>query len=166
MCFCACFFLRESLIRETINHRKRQASRNGPNIRSSMGNNHMKTAPETISLYGKTYARNSRVVVASLFTKGGTVNGTFRTTKGGIYLSDLQGKERAFVRKDGCGPLTVTRTDSGKRFYMFALCLPERQWLGEPESYMASVEGARDLARSIFANASSRMAILSGSHTR
>ena len=111
------------------------------------------TTIETVSLYGKTYARNTRGVVASLFASGGTANGTFRATKAGVYLSDLQGDERAFVRKDGLGPVTVTRTESGKRYYMFSTCRPESIWLGEPESYMARVEGARELARSIFAKA-------------
>lgn len=107
--------------------------------------------PEFLTLYGKRYARNSRGVVASLFQSGGTANGTFRTTKAGIYFHDMQGQERAFLRRDGVGPVTVSRLDDGRRWYVLAgLCERERQWMNEPESYSARVEGARALAREVF----------------
>ncbi len=109
--------------------------------------------PETISLYGKTYARNARGVVSSLFAPGGTANGTFKATRSGVYFFDLQGKERAFIRKDGLGPVSVTRLDSGKRYYLYSHTEREKAWLGIPDSYTQAREGAQALSRSVFTGA-------------
>jgi hypothetical protein len=103
-----------------------------------------------IQLYGKTYAANGKEAVSSLFNAGGTVNGFYRKAKAGVYLSDLQGNERAFVCKDGLGPVTVF-TAYGKRHYMRSTADKDEAWLGVPESYGATRDGARALARSLFA---------------
>ena len=105
---------------------------------------------EMIKLYGRTYAASNSEAVASLFNAGGTVNGFYRNTKAGIYLSDLQGKERAFIRKDGLGPVSVHMVE-GRRRYMFSTASTDEAWLGVSESYAATRDGAQALARSVFA---------------
>ena len=104
-----------------------------------------------ITLYGKKYARNDNEFVGTLFERDGTANGFYKVTKAGIYFSDMQGNERAFIRRDGLGPVTVTKTDKGARFYMFAASSIDEKWLGVPDSYIAHIEGAKELARSVFA---------------
>lgn len=102
-----------------------------------------------LSLYGKTYAKNERQAVASLFDAAGTVNGFYKVTRAGVYLSDLQGKERAFIRKDGLGPVAVFMFE-GRRHYMHSHATADEAWLGIPASYSAACDGARALARAAF----------------
>ena len=105
-----------------------------------------------ITLYGKKYAKNETQFTETLFQRDGTANGFYKVTKSGIYLSDIQGNERAFVRHDGLGPVTVSRHD-GKRRYSFAASTLDEKWLGVPDSYMAKCDGAANLAKSVYANA-------------
>ena len=103
-----------------------------------------------LTFHGKKYAKKSRDVVDSLFERdGATVNGTYRQTSTGIVLCDLQGDERAFVRRDGLGPVTVHRFE-GRLRYMFGLSSRDSGWLGEPESYTECCEAAQNLAREFF----------------
>lgn len=102
-----------------------------------------------IELYGKRYAKNSREFTDSLFNPAGTANGFYMVTSAGIYLSDMQGKERAFIRRDGYGPVTVANHE-GNRRYMFAASSLDESWLGVPDSYMAKVKGAEALAAQFF----------------
>ena len=106
--------------------------------------------PDLIQLYGRTYARTDAAAVATLFDARGTVSGMYRVTAAGVYLLDLQGKERAFVRKDGLGPVSVGRTSNGKRFYMHSTASTDDAWLGTPESYGATRDGAKQLAASLY----------------
>jgi hypothetical protein len=103
-----------------------------------------------LTLYGKKYAKNEKEFIGTLFKKDGTANGFYRVLKSGIYLSDMQGNERAFIRRDGLGPVTVFR-HNGKRRYMFSTSTRDEQWLCVPESYMQTREGAQKLARSVYA---------------
>jgi hypothetical protein len=103
-----------------------------------------------ITLYGKKYARNEKEFIGTIFEKDGTANGFYRVLKSGIYLSDMQGNERAFIRKDGLGPVTVSRHD-GKRRYMLSTSTLDEKWMGVPESYMETRDGAQELARSVYA---------------
>lgn len=102
-----------------------------------------------IELYGKRYARTAREFTDSLFNPAGTANGFYKVTRAGIYLSDMQGKERAFIRRDGLGPVTVARHD-GKRRYMFSTSSLDESWLNMPDSYATARNGAESLARSVF----------------
>lgn len=103
-----------------------------------------------LTLYGHSYAKSDRQAVASLFHAGGTVNGLYRVTRSGIYLSDLTGEERAFIRKDGLGPVSVSRRDDGRRVFAFSTSSRDDKWLGRPESYAATCEGARAIADQLF----------------
>ena len=94
-----------------------------------------------INLYGKTYSKSE--------PEPGD-NGSYVTGAGGVYISDRAGKERVFIRRDGLGPVTVTRAPNGRRFYMFATSTLDEKFLGTPDSYSEEVEGARELARSLF----------------
>lgn len=78
---------------------------------------------------GKKYAKNDSEAVDSLFDRTGTVNGFYKRTASGLVLSDLQGKERVFVRqRDG---LTVTcHRYNGRLRYAFALSSLDAQWVG------------------------------------
>jgi hypothetical protein len=98
-----------------------------------------------ITLYGKKYAKNDREAIDSLFAPGGTVNGFYKRTSGGIVLLDLQRNERGFVRKDGLGPVSVTRVH-GRRYYMQAASSKDATWLGIPEKYSEAVAGAKAAA--------------------
>ena len=104
-----------------------------------------------ITLYGKKYAKNEREFTSTLFEQGGTANGFYRVTRGGVFISDMQGKERAYIRRDGLGPVSVTRNHEGKRVYMFAASATDEKWLGVPDSYLEHTQGAENLAREVFA---------------
>ena len=106
--------------------------------------------PDKIKLYGRSYARTERAAVASLFQQGGTVSGFYRATAQGVYLSDLQGQERLFIRRDGLGPVSVSRDDHGRRRYMFAASTADEKTFGIPDSYGAQCDGARALARALY----------------
>jgi hypothetical protein len=81
---------------------------------------------------GKKYAKNDSEAVESLFDRTGTVNGFYKRTASGLVLSDLQGKERVFVRhSDG---LTVTcHRYNGRLRYMFGLSSLDARWMGEAQ---------------------------------
>jgi len=102
-----------------------------------------------IELYGKKYARNNKEAVESLFNPGGTVNGTYKRCKHGVILMDLQGKERVYIRADGVGPVSVHRTESGRRRYLFACTSSDEAWLGLPASLQARRDGALELTRQL-----------------
>ena len=99
-----------------------------------------------MNLYGKAYAGNQSEFIGTLFDPNGTANGFYKVAKTGVYLLDMQDNERAFIRRDGVGPVTVTRTPCGKRRFMFSTTGSDRAWLGVPESYMAEIDGAKALA--------------------
>jgi len=84
-----------------------------------------------LELYGKTYAKNDDQMVDSLFSpaNGRTCNGYYKKAADGLRLYDMQGKARAFIRKDGLGPVTISETDKGLR-YSFGLCSLDAEWLG------------------------------------
>lgn len=103
-----------------------------------------------IELYGKKYAKNEREFTSTLFEPGGTANGFYRKARNGIFLSDMQGQERAFIRKDGLGPVSVTRNHNGRPVYMFCTSTTDKDWLGVPDSYTAQVDGAESLAGEMF----------------
>jgi hypothetical protein len=103
-----------------------------------------------IDLYGKKYAKNEKEFSETLFQADGTANGFYKVMKAGIYFSDMQGNERAFIRADGLGPVT-THKHEGKRRYMFSTSTRDEQWLGVPDSYSATIDGAKELARQVFA---------------
>lgn len=104
--------------------------------------------PDFIMLYGRKYARTNAAFIDSLFHKSGTCNGLFSIECGGIIFKDMNGEDVAYIRKDGLGPVTVS-TDRPRR-YMFGLGSRAETFLGTPESYMATVEGAKQLAHEIF----------------
>ena len=108
-----------------------------------------------IELYGQKYAKTESEFNDTLFAGGKTANGFYKVTKAGIYLSDMQGNERAFIRKDGLGPVSVSRPKclDGKRFYSFAASTLDESWLCVPDSYMAKCEGSKALAESVFQTA-------------
>lgn len=102
-----------------------------------------------LTLYGRTYAPSRAAVVESLFQGPATHSGTYRLTRSGVILSDLTGQERVFIRKDGLGPVTTFRHD-GRRRYMFSTTSRDDAWLGTPESYSATIDGAKAFARALF----------------
>jgi hypothetical protein len=104
----------------------------------------------TIQLYGKKYAPNDREAVNSLFKPGGTVNGLYKVTRRGVRFYALNGELRAFIRKDGLGPVSATRLDDGRTWYSFALSRDAAAWMQEPASYTERCDGARALAASVF----------------
>jgi hypothetical protein len=104
----------------------------------------------TITLYGQTYASNSRGAVASLFARPKTANGTYRKARGGVYFYRLNGELAAFIRRDGLGPVSAFKGDDGRTIYMQALASQDAAWMTPPASYMATVDAARELARSLF----------------
>lgn len=109
------------------------------------------TRPDLIQLYGRTYARTEAAAVVTLFDARGTVSGMYRATAAGVYLSDLQGNERVFIRKDGLGPVSTGKLDDGRRFYMHSTSSLDDRWLGTPESYSATCDGAKQLAATLYA---------------
>jgi len=104
-----------------------------------------------ITLYGKKYTRSAADAVKTLFESDGTANGIYRVAKNGVYLSDLTGQERVFIRKDGFGPVSVSRTENGKRFYLQALASNDEKWVNRPKSYAVMCGEVKSLALSLFA---------------
>jgi hypothetical protein len=102
-----------------------------------------------ITLYGKKYAKNEKEFTETLFQKDGTANGFYKKSNGGLVLIDIHGIERAFIRRDGLGPVTVTRHGPSLRFQN-AASLPDEEWLGAPQSYSEKTNGAKALAQEIF----------------
>ena len=105
-----------------------------------------------ITLYGNRYARTPSLLAATVFDRK-TANGTYKATAQGIYLADMTGEERAFIRQDGLGPVSVSMVEhKGKmrRIYMQSTATRDEAWLGLPESYSARREGAANLAQSFY----------------
>lgn len=99
-----------------------------------------------IELYGKIYAPAN----ATYLDHCPTINGTYRKRSYGLILTDRDGNERAFIRRDGFGPVSMTRLADGSRHYMMATSSIDETWLGTPKSYMAEVEGAKLLADKVY----------------
>lgn len=103
-----------------------------------------------LHLFGRKYAKNNREVIETLFSPGGTANGTYRPAPSGIHLYDLQGTLRAFLRGDG---LIVSAVKDGRRIrYLYALTSVDSAWIGAPESYMARCEGVETAVASVNPN--------------
>jgi len=103
-----------------------------------------------LRLYGKKYAATESQAIDSLFERDGTVNGLYRLASGGIVLSDLQGRDVAFIRRDGLGPVTVSRDPRGRLRFMHGLDSLSAAWLGLPEKYGDSRDGAKAAAQAAF----------------
>ena len=101
-----------------------------------------------INFCNKKYASNDSEAIDSLFTPS-TVNGFYQIEASGVVLFDLQGKERAFIRRDGLGPVSL-HAHNKKRIYSFAASTIEKEWLGMPKSYTESNERAKELVKSIY----------------
>jgi hypothetical protein len=104
-----------------------------------------------LKLYGKKYAATESQAVDSLFERDGTVNGFYKLASGGIVLSDLQGRDVAFIRRDGLGPVTVSRDTEGRLRFMHGLDSLSAAWLGLPEKYGDASDGAKAAAQAAFA---------------
>jgi hypothetical protein len=101
----------------------------------------------SIQLYGKTYVKLPPKDDLKQLPQG--ANGFFKKEQGGIAFHHPDRSPRAFIRKDGLGPVSLAHND-GKRYYMHSHTTPDGDWLGVPDSYTALVEGAKDLAKEIF----------------
>ena len=104
-----------------------------------------------ITLYGKDYAANEVDLDVAIAEGREAINGTYVKTPAGIYLADMTGRQRAFIRHDGLGPVSIAKLSDGKTHYMHATSTHDEEWLGTPKSYMEEVDGARSLAREMFA---------------
>lgn len=102
-----------------------------------------------ITLYGKQYAKNDREFTGSLFTGGATCNGYYKATARGLYIYDHQHTPVAFIRRDGMGPVSVSK-HNGRWRYMFALSSNDAAFIGVPHSYIEQCDGAKDCAESVF----------------
>lgn len=81
---------------------------------------------------GKKYAKDDGEAINSLFDRTGTVNGFYKHTASGLVLSDLQGKERVFVRHSDGLAVTCHRYN-GRLRYMCALSSLDARWAGEAQ---------------------------------
>lgn len=97
-----------------------------------------------LELYGKLYAPHGAPYVD--YVREG-LNGTFQKEPGGLVLIDLDGKERAFIRRDGLGPVSLAILSDGSRYYMHATSTKDELWLNTPKSYTAECAGAKEAAR-------------------
>jgi len=102
-----------------------------------------------LNLYGKRYAKNAAEFTRTLFDGDSTANGYYKVTKHGVFLLDMQRTQRAFIRKDGLGPVTASR-HNGKTVYMYGLVSIDSFWLGVPDSYLASCKGAAAAVAQVF----------------
>jgi hypothetical protein len=102
-----------------------------------------------LNLFGLEFAANNAEFVGTLFTPGGTAHGTYRVLKSGIFLHDAKGNARAFIRKDGLGPVT-TYTRNNRRYFMHCLSSRDSDWLNVPDSYYETSNAAESVARRFF----------------
>lgn len=100
-----------------------------------------------ITLYGKQYAKDLK---ESVKLEG--CNGVYKVRKNGVYFYTMQDELRAFIRSDGLGPVTATRTGKGGIRYMHSTCTSEEKWMGVPDSYMAQCNEAEQLVRQLYVN--------------
>lgn len=103
-----------------------------------------------IELYGRQYLDLEQPALTQ--RELSQANGFYKIESLGICLYDLSRTERAFIRKNGNGPVSLTRTE-GKRNYKFSTSEKDGAWLGEPSSFTATVQGAKDLAKKVFSPA-------------
>ena len=103
-----------------------------------------------ITLYGKKYAANDREATGTLFDGDGqTANGTYKVTPRGIFLTSLNARHRAFIRRDGFGPVTVSK-HNGRDWFMFGMASIDEEAFGVPDSFIEECDGAKALAREVF----------------
>jgi len=105
-----------------------------------------------ITLYGKYYARTEQEMRESLFRAGGTCTGYYKITRLGVYLYDHQHRPMAFIRRDGFGPVSVTKI-RGRYWYSYGLCDPDAAFMGVPDSLLAKNDEARRVAGECFGSA-------------
>ena len=101
-----------------------------------------------ITLYGKKYAASDREATETLFDDQ-TANGTYKVTPRGIFLTSLNARHRAFIRRDGFGPVTVSK-HNGRDWFMFGMASIDEQAFGVPDSFIETCDGAEALAREVF----------------
>ena len=102
---------------------------------------------EDITLYGKTYTSLPKGAEDAPLQEGS--NGFYRKEATGIVCFNAEKEPRAYIRKDGLGPVSLAHPD-GVRHYMYSTSSLDEKWLCVPESYMQTVEGARDIAKQLF----------------
>ena len=76
-----------------------------------------------ITFSNKTYAKNDKEMVNSLFTSGGTCAGFYKKRKNGFLILDLQKKPFAFIVSNpsqGYFVVNATKTDDGKLFFNYS----------------------------------------------
>jgi hypothetical protein len=93
---------------------------------------------------GKMFAKNNKEMVDSLFVSGGTCIGFYKATKTGFKLFNLQHELFAFVSPSKGIVVTANTQSDGKARYMFSTCRYTEQYLGLPESYMATCKACED----------------------
>jgi len=102
-----------------------------------------------INLYGKSYAKDNRELVSSLFNSGGTANGVYKKTNKGIFLHHHSGDRSVFIRADGLGPVSCHKVE-GRWRYMNSCTIADAEWINKPASYADSCNQAREFAASVF----------------
>jgi hypothetical protein len=101
----------------------------------------------SIQLYGKTYAKLPKDGAKTPLPEG--ANGFYEKEAGGVVFYHPERGPRAFIRKDGLGPVSLGHHD-GKRYYMHSHSSLEGDWMGIPDSYIAETDGARALAKELY----------------
>ena len=94
-----------------------------------------------ITFSNKTYAKNDKEMVDSLFTSGGTCAGFYKKRKNGFLILDLQKKPLAFiVSNPSQGYFVVNATENnGKIFYNYSTSEEVERILGidnKPHSFI------------------------------
>jgi hypothetical protein len=97
-----------------------------------------------LELYGKLYAP----INAPYLDNCPTIHGVYRKRASGVYLCSRDGTKRAFIQRDGVGPVSVANHPEGTR-HMHSTSEADAAWLGAPSSYAAEREGARALIASL-----------------
>lgn len=96
-----------------------------------------------ITFSNKTYAKNDKEMVNSLFTPGGTCAGFYKKLKNGFLILDLQKNPFAFIvsnKKQGYFVVNATKTKEGKLFYNYSTSEEVERILGidnKPYSFVA-----------------------------
>ena len=104
----------------------------------------------TFNLYGKTYCENENEVMDTVFNGTSTANGTYKKTRNGIIISDLAGKELAFIWKNGrMGPVSYSKHD-GKDVIYCGCNEYTSKWLNVPNSLIEEIEGVRMVTEYIY----------------
>jgi hypothetical protein len=103
-----------------------------------------------IEFNGRKYAKNESELIDSLFSTGGTLDGTYKKYHNRIELTHGSGDTIAVVRekgiyKDATSSMVVSKANDGR--FMYSTSSVDDKLFNIPNSYMAKLDNANSLLK-------------------